>query len=209
MAMGEVVGEMKNDISHFVGSEEVEPADGWPYDRLLTEWNSGGEKSAADVSKILTQVYYDSYKGSGQLTLSAMNLAKYDTLASAVRDLGMAIRSQPVAVRRKIRDAVARTQSYTNDDYKDLGDLVDQVGAVTAARLSPEMILSVKGAIKEFVIANKTSSTYAKSQGVAIWFPETAWQFSSFRGRYRNLAFNRDTAWMDAIQSTLSAAGIL
>ncbi len=209
MAMGEVVGEMKNDISHFVGSEEVEPADGWPYDRLLAEWNAGGEKSGADVTKILTQVYYDSYKGSGQLTLSGLDLEKYDTLASAVRDLGMAIKAQPASIRRKIRGAVARTQSYTNDDYKDLGDLVDQIGMETSVRLSPEMLLSVKGAIKEFVIANKTSPTYAKSQGVAIWFPETAWQFGSYKGRYRNLAFNRDTAWIDAIQATLSAAGLL
>lgn len=209
MAMGEVVGEMKEGVSNFIGSEEVEPADGWPYDTLLTAWNSGSTKSPADVAKILTKVYYDSYAGSGQLTLSGLDLAKYDGLTSAVRELGSAIRSQPASGRQKIFQAVTRTQSYSNDDYKDLGDLVDQIGLDTSIALSPDVILGVKDAIKKFVISNHTSNTYARSQGVAVWFPGSAWQFRSHKARYKNLIFNQDTAWLDAVETTLSASGRL
>lgn len=206
MAMGEVVGEMKDGVSNFVGSEEVEPADGWPYDRLLTAWNSGGAKTAADLSKILTKAYYDSYNGAGQLTLSGLDMTKYDGLASAVRELGSAIKAQPASARKKILQAVGRTQSYSNDDYKDLGDLIDQIGVDTSILLPPATTLGVKEAIKKFVISNSTSASYSRSHGVAIWFPDSAWQFGSYKARYKNLVFNRDTDWVDAIQMTVSSS---
>lgn len=209
MAMGEVVGEMKDSVSTFIGSEEVEPADGWPYDTLLSEWNAGGKKTPADVAKILTKVYYDSYLGKGQLTLSGLDLTKYEALASAVRELGAAIKAQPASIRRKIFQAVTQTQSYSNDDYKDLGDLVDQIALDTSVPLPPEVTLGVKDALQQFVLSNRTSDTYTRSQGVAIWFPVSAWQFSSHKARYKNLAFNQDTAWLDAVTTTLSASGRL
>lgn len=206
MAMGEVVGQMKDGISNFIGSEEVEPAPGWPYGRLLTAWNSGAEKTPADIAKILTQVYVDSYGGTGQLTLSGMDMSRYDELASAVREFGAAIKSQPTASRKKIFQAMTRTQSYTTPDYKDLGDLVDQISMDTTVLLPPNVLLGVKDALKKFVIANKTSITQARSQGVAIWFPDSTAQYNSYKGRYKNLIFNQDTAWIDAVQSTLSAS---
>lgn len=208
MAMGEVVGQMKDGISNFIGSEEVEPAPGWPYDRLLADWNSGPEKTSADIAKILTKAYVDSYNGSGQLTLSGMNMAKYDELASAVREFGAAIKSQPSSSRKKIFQAMTRTQSYSNSDYKDLGDLVDQIAMDTTVLLPPNVLLGVKDATKKFVIANQTSASQARSQGVAIWFPDSSAQYNSYKGRYKNLIFNQDTAWIDAVDATLSASGL-
>jgi len=208
MAMGEVVGQMKDGISNFIGSEEVEPAPGWPYDRLLTAWNAGPEKTPADIAKILTKVYVDSYNGSGQLTLSGLNMSKYDELASAVREFAAAIKSQPSSARKKIFQAVTRTQAYSNSDYKDLGDLVDQIASDTTVLLPPNILLGVKDATKKFVIANQTSVSQARSQGVAIWFPDNSSQYNSYKGRYRNLIFNQDTDWIDAVDATLRASGL-
>lgn len=209
MAMAEVVGQMKGSVDHFVGSEEVEPADGWPYDALLAKWNEGGAKSPGDVSRILANVYVDSYTNGRATTLSGLDLSKYAVLAQAVRDLGEAIKTSPSASRQKVLQAATRTQSYTNDDYKDLGDLVDQIGSDPAIAIRPEVFFGVKEALRQFVVANRTSSSMARSQGISIWFPDAAWQFDSYKARYRALMFNQDTAWIDAIASTLSATGQL
>lgn len=209
MAMAEVVGQMKGSVDQFVGSEEVEPADGWPYDALLTQWNTGGAKSAADVAKILTQVYVDSYRAGQDTTLSGMDVAKYAPLASAVRDLADAIKSEPASIRQKILQAVARTQSYTSDDYKDLGDFVDVLAKDATINLRPDVLAGVKTALKAFVNVNRTSPGMSRSQGVSIWFPDTAWEFGAYKDRYRAMAFNQDTGWLDAISATLGGANLL
>ncbi len=209
MAMAEVAGEMKGSVGQFIGSEEVEPADGWPYDTLLTKWNAGGAKSPADVANILTQVYVDSYKNGQDATLSGMDLAKYGPLASAVRDLADAIKSEPASVRQKILQAVGRTQSYTSDDYKDLGDFVDVLAKDTSINLRPDILAGVKTALKAFVNANRTTTAMAKSQGVSIWFPDSAWEFGTYKERYRAMTFNQDTGWIDAITATLGGANLL
>jgi hypothetical protein len=49
----------------------------------------------------------------------------------------------------------------------------------------------------------------ARSQGVSIWFPDSSWQYDSYKNRYRALTFNQDTAWIDAIAATLSGANLL
>lgn len=209
MAMAEVVGEMKGSVAHFVGSEEVEPADGWPYEKFLARINTGEKKSAAEVSEILAKAYSDSYERGRQATLSGMDLAQYGTLATAVRDLGEAMKAQSVAARQKIFQAMTRAQSFTNDDYKDLGDFVDQISADPATGIRPEVLVGVKTALKLFVTSNHTTTDMARAQGVSIWFPSSAWQFDSYKDRYKALNFNQDTAWIDAITATLTASSLL
>ncbi len=205
MAMAEVISQVKGSASAFVGSEEVEPAAGWPYDTLLTQWNAGGAKSAADVSSILAKVYKDSYPNGHGITLSGLDLSKYGMLATSVRDLGDAIKTQSKVVRQKIFAAVGKTRSYTLADYKDLGDLVDQIGADASIPIRPEILAGVRTAISTFVTANQTTPDQSKSHGVSIWFPDAAWQFDTNKDRYRALTFNQDTAWYDAIDTTVHA----
>jgi hypothetical protein len=209
MAMAEVVGEMKGSVGNFVGSEEVEPADGWPYDAFLAKWNEGGPKSPSEVAEMLTKVYVDSYPSGREATLSGMDIGKYGNLAAAVRDLGSEIQAQPASVRQKILQAVSRTQSYESDDYKDLGDLVDQLAGDATIPIRPETLAGVKTALTEFVTSNHTTTGMARSQGVSIWFPDSSWQYDSYKNRYRALTFNQDTAWIDAIAATLSGANLL
>jgi hypothetical protein len=205
MAMAEVVGEMKGGISAFVGSEEVEPADGWPYEQLLRKWNAGGSKSALDVAGILTEVYLDSYPSGRGITLSGLDMGHYAHLAGTVRELATEIAGQPLDVRKRILAAVAKTRSYTNVDYKDLGDLVDQIAKEAGVGLRPETLSAVKAALGQMVAANRTSSDQSRSQGLAIWFPNTSSQFALYKDRYGALAFNRDTGWIEAIRAVLAA----
>jgi hypothetical protein len=44
-----------------------------------------------------------------------------------------------------------------------------------------------------------------RSRGLAIWLPDSLWDFDRYRERYRNLVFNRDTRWLDAVTAILAA----
>jgi hypothetical protein len=204
MAMAEVVAEMKNSIDVFVGSEEVEPADGWPYDRLLAEWNAGSSKSAKEVAEILAKVYRESYPGRNGITLSGLNLEKYNQVASEIRELAEEIKSLPLPNRKKILEVVSKTESYAHDDYKDLGDFIDRLAKNPGIGLREETLEKVKKALGKLVIANETSTDLGRSQGAAIWFPHRVWEFDRYQARYRGLVFNKDTNWIDAIESVVA-----
>jgi hypothetical protein len=205
MAMAEVVAEMKSSVDVFVGSEEVEPADGWPYDRLLTEWNAGGTKDAKEVAEILTRVYRESYPGRNGITLSGMNLDRYQRIARVLRDFAEEIASLPAANRKKILEVAAATESYTHDDYKDLGDFVGRLAVTPGTGLRLKTLVRVNRAIGRIILSNETSTDMNRSRGIAIWLPDSLWDFDRYRDRYRNLVFNRDTQWLDAITAILAA----
>jgi hypothetical protein len=205
MAMAEVAGEMKNSVGHFVGSEEVEPGNGWPYDTFLAGLNAGGSKTAPEVAEILSKTYAESYgDGASSATLSGMDLSAYGTLANAVRDLSDAIKTSSVAVRVKVLAAVTRTQAYESSDYKDLGDFVDQLSGDKTIPFRPEILAAVKAAVATFVIANHTTADQVRSHGVSIWLPDSSWEFDTYKERYKTLNFNQDTGWIDAITGMLA-----
>lgn len=207
MAMAEVVGQVKESVDHFVGSQELEPTTGWPYDALLEKWNEGGAKSAAEVASILANAYVDANEDHDDATLSGMDVGSYATLAASVRELGEAIKSAPLKSRQRVMAAVFRAQSYGNDDYKDLGDLVDQIAGDAEISIRPEILAGVKDALGRFVVVNRATRSMRRSQGVSIWFPNFEWQLSLYGNRYQPLAFNRETAWIDAISSVIGVSG--
>ena len=93
---------------------------------------------------------------------------------------------------------VAGPKGVAISDYKDLGDFVDQLAGDATIGIRAETLAAVKSAIGSFVTANHTTSDLARSQGVSIWLPESSWEFDSYRDRYKGLAWNGDTAWIDA-----------
>ena len=202
MAMAEVVAQAKDSIGTFIGSQEVEPAEGWPYDELLTRWNAGGPKTAKNIASILTRSYLDSLPGASA-TLSGVDLGGYPALASAMRDLAAEIVAQPALVREEIFNVSLTAQSYTLDDYIDLGDLLDLIAANAKIRLRPEILSHAKSALDRYVIANEVSSDYQRSHGVSIWMPHSSTQYKMYQARYSGLVFNRDTNWLDAIRAIL------
>src|SRR5207249_497818 len=65
MSMVEVAGEMSKSVDTFVGSEEVEPGEGWPYVTLLKRWSANPKSTPAQVGKILAEEYVKAYSTGG------------------------------------------------------------------------------------------------------------------------------------------------
>ncbi len=86
MGMIEVGYELRNSgPSVMVGSEETEPANGWPYDTLLADLVATPTATPAQLGQYIVDRYYASY-GNSQ-TQSAVDLTEFDNLATAVDSL--------------------------------------------------------------------------------------------------------------------------
>jgi hypothetical protein len=208
MAMAEVANELSDNVAVYAGSEEVEPAAGWPYDQLLQAWTAKPTMSGLEVAKTLTTEYVKSYSG-GQngtmdVTFSAFDLSKMAQFNTAISALGSKLMKLDAPARKKVVQAAMGTQNFTYDDYGDLGDFLSHVeqsrivdtGAINGAR----------SAMGDFVIANQTTDRYAKAKGVAIWLPSNMDTFKNYVDKYRALQFNNGTKWADALQFILQDA---
>lgn len=203
MAMAEVAAEMKDSVEVYIGSQDLEPADGWPYDRVLAGWNAIPNATPRQVAEVLVREYNASYpQGRYGISQSAFDLSKYSAFADSIRDLGAQIQAQSAESRSQIVAASAATQAFYYDDYKDVGDFLRQLETRTSPdTFSRASIANVRTAISDFVIASQTSNDLAKATGVAFWLPESSWSYTRYADRYGALQFNSDTHWKDALRA--------
>ncbi len=202
MSMPEVSAEMDQAVKYFIGSEENEPGDGWPYDDFLSAWVKTPNISALEISKLLAATYRKSYEngsqGLSEVTLSAFDLSKSETFYQAVANLSREIRGLSLMQLNSLLQAAQGAQYYDNLYYRDLGDFINKIG--TQVSLNKTVLNEVKAAISSFVVANERTSKYQTSQGVSIWLPTTSADFSNKEERYSKLKFNLKTDWHSALK---------
>ncbi len=207
MSMAEVASEMRNSVSVFAGSQEVEPGDGWDYGSFLTRWNALEDASALNVGKALADSYKESYSGGSQgtqdVTFSIFDLEKSDALHSSMRTLASNLQKLSSAERRKIVDAARNSQHFTYADYADLIDFLNIVERARITEIDAQSIRGVRDAVSEYVAYNVVSSAYSRAHGVAIWAPYSKSKFNSYATRYRGLEFSKETQWADTLKYIL------
>ena len=127
MNMVEVAYELRGGADFIVGSEEVEPGDGWPYDRVLADLVAKPTMSAEKLGAVIVKRYVDSYKGDS-VTQSLLDLAQAPATAQAVDKLAVAlIEALKDGEFGAIAKAAKDTQRFDMKDFLDLGDLAAQL----------------------------------------------------------------------------------
>lgn len=207
MAMAEVAGEMTNSVKIFVGSQELEPGDGWDYRAFMQGWKDlGSEATPAAVAKVLTKTYLESYQagsqGNADVTLSAYDLEKTESLNSAIQSFGKAfIESQATSV-VLFKRALSSSQKFYYTDYVDLGDFVKNFSAI-APGFDSKITNDLKLAINDFVISNEVSEDYRNAQGLSVWIPNSSYGFEGRKARYAGLNFARQSDWLNVLDIAL------
>jgi hypothetical protein len=199
MGMAEVAGEMKDSVAYFVGSEEVEPGEGWPYSTFLKQWGALPDANPKEVAKLLARDYLAAYSGgiygSNSVTMSAFDLSKMDGFNAAVSNLSSELLKMNNSEMSKTRYSATTVLEFTNSDYKDFGDFLSKIGAAVSTQTTKEALSTAKAAVNDLVISNNVSSSFRDASGVAIWLPTADYEYGSYAKRYQNMKFNKDTNW--------------
>jgi hypothetical protein len=207
MGMAEVADEMSDSVQASVGSEEVEPAEGWPYDGLLAAWSQQKSLTAQDVAKILTNEYVKSYQngsqGTNNVTFSAYDLTVMERFNNAIRNLGVGIMTLDASDRRQVVRAATQAQSFTYSDYIDLMDFLTYVESSNISRLATELFTEIKSSVQQLVIANVGTPAYKHATGIAIWLPTSMSDYQANANKYQALRFQANTSWGNALQHLL------
>ena len=135
MGMLETMHEVADEASVFVGSEQLEPGDGWPYDTILSDLKGHPSWTAAQLGADIAVRYGESY-GGGE-TQAAIDLAKVADaypagVSAAVSHLADAIMAESDAADyARLQTHRAAAVSFDDADFRDLGTFLGNVAADT------------------------------------------------------------------------------
>lgn len=205
MSMAEVAYQIRGVARFCVGSQETEPGDGWPYDRILKALAAKPTMAPRALSKTIVNQYVASYRPYDNITQSALKLAELKPLTAAVDGLANALKNllADTASRNALIGVRAQVQEYSRpyDDYCDLLDLC----SLLETRLPDAGVLTACAALKEAgaaaIIANGyKGSAVDHSLGISIYFPKR-----TLSPLYKTLDFTKESGWDEFLAAYLAA----
>ena len=159
----------------FCGSQEVEPGDGWPYDRILKALTAKPIMTGQQLSSLIVNEFVGSYSKDEAVTQSAFDLAALTAVrksADALGDLLVKALANPddLAVEGAINRARKQSQKYEHPDYVDLCDFTTKLAALWPG--AGNAASAVQLAIGKCVFANAAPHpNVSQSHGLSIYLP--------------------------------------
>ncbi|MBF0410738.1 MAG: hypothetical protein HQM10_25560 [Candidatus Riflebacteria bacterium] len=198
MQMLEVAYASKNHCRYILASEEIEPGDGAPYDKILPFLTM--EVSTEDFSRHIVDEYVRSYSGGCQgteiCTQSAVSTENLPALLDAVNGLAKSISSGQF--RRQVLNCIRNVQSYSDPANVDLMHFTELLAQAEKDQGIQVACQKVSEAFSRAIIASGSSGSKVKnSRGLAINLP-----FDFFlESEYRELSFSQNSMWPQMIDT--------
>jgi len=173
MGMVEVAYAVRNSANYVVGSEEVEPGDGWPYNTILADLSANPAMTPGDLGGAIVARYGSSY-GSG-VTQAAVDVAALSGLTTAIDTFA----TKAAGEWDKLKAARLGSRQYHYDNFSttwgvDMWDFADRVSSQVAAPDIRDAASELRGAVDTFVVHEHHSPNMAGSHGIAIYFPPSS-----------------------------------
>ena len=207
MSMVEVAYQCRRSVNVLVGSEETEPAAGWPYQRVLAQLTAHPEATPQAFASSIVSDYvasYDAGAASEVVTQAALDLARVEDVAATLDLLSAALMAAMADPRvyAGIRRARKDTQSFNDRDYLDLLSLCtlfqkycpSQPVYDAAQRLIALVSPGVEGSM--VLSAGSLGREIQDSHGLSIYFPPEG-RVSPF---YETLEMSKTTRWHDFLE---------
>ncbi len=197
MSEAEVAAEMKDHVDVYAGSQDLEPAQGWPYSPFLSQWIARPEMNAEEVMILLSKEYVKAYSGgvygTRQVVFSGFRMSQFVQFENAMADFGRVLQYKAPANMEKVKQAIKSTQAFYWNGYRDIYHFTQQVESLAGHFVEAE---ALRQAVNELIITNDVTSAYAnKAFGISVWLPTSTQALETYLKRYRNFEFDRQTQW--------------
>jgi hypothetical protein len=208
MTMLEVAYQLRDHARILVGSQELEPGEGWPYTTILGDLVGRPAMTPAELGATVVQRYAEFYGADGpDITQSAIDLGKLDDLVAAVDRLARVLLAAlpSSGLELALYRAWRRSLRFFDDLYVDLYHFAVNLAAATTRRDVRKAAIEVQRAIEAeggAVVAERHGGRrMAPARGLSIYFPP----FRDPSVFYRELDFAQKTRWADFLDAYLGA----
>lgn len=190
MAFAEQTYDLKNLTDVFVGSQDLEPGDGWDYEgwfRRLAD--GGGRLTAEQMGGAIVDAYGEFYNN--RETQSAIRTSGLDNLKAKLDAFVDATANATATDWQAITQARSEARAFHNEDERDLGGFMQAVDNRLDGPIG-EAARQVSEALQAAVIAQVN---YSGASGLSIYLPPV--NGSGYQSNYNgdNYSFAADTKW--------------
>jgi hypothetical protein len=198
MNMLEIAYQLREETELLVGSQQTEPGDGWPYDKVLAAMNAGPTPEA--MARAIVRVYLRECRkvGDSNVTQSAVRTDRVEAAARAWSGLGTALAAAPATEAPALRRVRSLVQAYEYPDYVDAVHTATLVAETTRSSEVRTRARAFAAAVRACVVATgHEGRAVRQSHGLTIWFPPDRGHYLEFRAQYTALDFfDRHPGWV-------------
>lgn len=206
MSNYEVAYQLRDSALFLVASEENEPNDGWPYDRVLARLVESPEMAAGDLARHIVDDYVASYveRGyRGAVTQCALDLSRVEELAAPLDDLAGALVAGMPDAAGEIWRSQRLSARFAHNTLWDIANFCGQIGAGSVSEPIQEAASSVRAALapgqESPVLAEAHhGATVEHCGGVNLYLVPPLVRISPY---YRELAFAQDRHWLEMLEA--------
>lgn len=197
----EVAYQVREHVTNIVGSEELEPGAGWPYQTVLADLAARPEMDGADLGKAVVERYVESYEqeeGVWPVTQCAVTTAKTDEFAEAVSGLAGGLLDDLEAGWPALMSAQSNAVSF----MLDLVDLATLCAGLAGSELSDETKAAAEAVIAalepgDYVLAEGHLGDQVDGvKGVSVYLPAPTDPVSQY---YKDLEFAKANRWDEVL----------
>jgi hypothetical protein len=201
MSALEVSFEVRDHVSHVVGSEELEPGDGWPYTDILRHLSGNPDMGGRDLGRTIVDCYIDSYrdrKDQWPVTQCTLDAGGIDGFAAAFEGLATelqgAIGSELGYAR--VSSAQANSTFFTGElyDIKSLCQNLREGQSEQSVKDAAQKVLDELESGGLVVAEGHLGEDVEDCGGVTAYFPPPTEYMSPW---YRDLEFSKRYSWDD------------
>jgi hypothetical protein len=180
MGMVEVAYAIRNSASVMVGSEQLEPWDGWPYDAILADLKTNiSTYTPEDLGGIIVSKYYQSYTGESAITQSAVKIKELNNLVSKIDHFTTVAITDWIVLQTARSNSLVYNPSFYSYWGVDIWNFADEVYNNTTNNAMKSAALEVRNAVDQMVVSELHSTDMDGSHGLAIYFPATLTAFNN------------------------------
>jgi len=182
MGMHEVAYAMRGVADFMVGSEEVEPGAGYPYDDVLTGLTATPTMNGSTLAKLIVDKYAASYVGGYRpqdVTSAAFDLSKIEATNEQLASVADALKTDSVGNRAAIRQTLD-SPDILRFVQKEDADMVTVMSAMNglnlgnASQTATQAFSTALTSATSVVINSSASGHLAAGKGIALFLPQGA-----------------------------------
>ena len=203
--MIEVLDELGSCAKVIVGSQDLEPGDGWDYKRWLMRVVAQPPATAEDWGKHAVEAFKEGYEPFPKKWPCTLGCFRTD------HEITKAFGAMIAACRKAngfgafvyLDHARAQSQGFAQRDTYDLRDFAERVVAI-AQQGMPEVAAAAQNLLKAYDAARVHSINLGKfvprSTGLSFYFPGSRSQMNRDIGTYEKLAFAKNSGWAEFLK---------
>ena len=202
----EVAYQLRNHVRYIVASEENEPAEGWPYDRVLGRLVADPAMATSDFARHIVSDYIDSYveRGyQGDVTQTALDLSRIADLTTPVDTLAGRLQTVMPTVYADVWQAQRGSARFSHNTLWDLGEFCAQLAERSA---DPELADAAQAVVealdcgegRPLIAEQHRGHKVSGCRGITVYMVPPMMDLSRF---YGELDFATDHRWLHMLEA--------